>query len=237
MTAITQSQSTIENRPRLSDSSMPFLHQVSMMTWRSMYTLFREPFAVLPNLFISAFFLLVYEASLGDAANFLPGLSSEAYLGFILPLSVVSASLNSSAGQAMVRDIENGYFDKLLLTPVSRSALLLGHIFAGAFVLLLQTLVITGIALLMGLESTTGIAGLLFLLGFAVLIGTGFSGFTMSIALRTGNSAATQGASFIFFPLSFLTATFVPYELLGGWLKVAATINPITYILDATRTV
>lgn len=58
---------------------------------------------------------------------------------------------------------------------------------------------------------------------------------TMRIALRTGNAAATSGASFLFFPLSFLTATFVPYDLLTGWIKTAAFINPITYILDAMR--
>ncbi|MEL6525918.1 MAG: ABC transporter permease, partial [Chloroflexota bacterium] len=49
--------------------------------------------------------------------------------------------------------------------------------------------------------------------------------------------AATQGGNFLFFPLTFLTATFVPIELLDGWIKVAATINPITYILEAMRSI
>ena len=53
---------------------------------------------------------------------------------------------------------------------------------------------------------------------------------------RSGNAAATQGASFLFFPLSFLTATFVPVDLLSGWIKTAAIYNPITYILEAMRT-
>ncbi|MBN2470712.1 MAG: ABC transporter permease, partial [Anaerolineae bacterium] len=62
-----------------------------------------------------------------------------------------------------------------------------------------------------------------------------FAGFTVSAALGSGSAAATQGASFIFFPLTFLTASFVPLDLLSGWLKTAATINPITYVLEAMR--
>ena len=227
------SQTVTQNRQTRNQS--PFLGQVTMMTWRSLYTLFRTPSAVIPGLMISAFFLLVYDASLGDAAGFLPGLEGTGYLGFILPVSIISTALNSLAGQSIVRDLENGYFDKLLLTPINRAALLLGPIIAGGMILALQTLIIISIALLMGLESATGIGGLLVVMGFSILLGTGFSGFTVGIALRSGNAAATQGASFIFFPLTFLTSTFVPIDLLGGWLQVVARLNPITYVLDAMR--
>lgn len=223
----------------MAQKPMPFLHQVSMITWRSLVVILRTPEAVLPTLFISAFFLLVYEASLGDAASFLPELQGKSYLGFILPLSVVSASLSGSttAGQSIVRDIESGYFDKLLLTPVSRVALVSGPVIAGAIILTFQTALIICIALFMGLESETGVAGLLTVLGFGLLLGTGFAGFGVAVALRTGNAAATGAAGFAFFPLSFLTATFVPVDLLGGWLQTVARINPITYILEATRSV
>jgi ABC-2 type transport system permease protein len=87
----------------------------------------------------------------------------------------------------------------------------------------------------MGLEPATGSSGLLAVIGLAVLLGTGFAGFTVSAALGTGNAAATQGASFIFFPFTFLTASFVPLDLLDGWLKTAARFNPITYVLEAMR--
>lgn len=215
---------------------MPFLHQVSMLTLRTLKTNLRVPAAVVPGLIISIFFLFIYEATLGGAANFF--LAGQSYLGFILPLSVVSSALSgaSIAGESIVRDIERGYFDKLMLTPVSRAALVLGPMIAGALLLGMQTAVVVVIALLMGLNPATGLPGLLMVLGFAVLLGVGFSGFTVGIALRTGSGAATQGAGFLFFPLSFLTATFVPLDLLTGWIKVAATYNPITYILDAMRT-
>jgi ABC-2 type transport system permease protein len=217
--------------------TMPLLFQVTTMTWRSLVTTFRTPAAVIPTLIISAFFLFVYNASLGNAAGFLPGLAGKSYLGFILPVSIVSAALSGAgvAGQAIVRDIENGYFNKLLLTPINRGALLLGPIFAGAIILLLQTAIVTVIGLLMGLQPETGAGGVLVMLGLALLLGTGFAGFTVAIALRTGNAAATQGGTFLFFPLTFLTATFVPVSLLSGWIKTAAVYNPITYILEAMR--
>jgi len=68
-----------------------------------------------------------------------------------------------------------------------------------------------------------------------LLLGLGFAGFTMSAALGSGNAAVTQSAGFIFFPLTFLAPTFVPLELLDGWLKTVARINPITYVLEAMR--
>ena len=216
-------------------ATMPFLLQVSTMTWRSLTTIFREPASVIPGLIISVFFVLVYEASLNGAARFfLPG---QSYLGFILPVSIISSALSgaSIAGQSIVRDIDNGYFDKLLLTPISRPALLLGPMIAGALVLVLQTSLVLAVGLLLGLQPETGVPGMLLVLGYALLIGIGFAGFVVGIALRTGSAAATGGASFLFFPLTFLTATFTPVELLSGWIRTAAQYNPITYVLEAMR--
>lgn len=213
------------------------LRQIGLLTWRNLLTIFRTPTALLPPLVISIFFLVIYESTLGEAAGFIPGLGGNAYLGFILPLSIVSSALSGSgiAAQNLVRDIESGYFDKLQLTPVSRAALLLGPILAGALILGLQASVVMGVAVLLGLNSATGLAGILAVIGLAILLGLGFAGFTVSAALGSGSAAATQGASFLFFPLTFLTASFVPLDLLSGWLQTAARLNPITYVLEAMR--
>lgn len=237
MGVLSNTSTTINLSSDLRAARSPFLVQLSAMTWRALITTFRTPAAVIPGLIISGFFLLVYEASLGNASGFLPGLAGKSYLAFILPVSVVSSALSGAgvAGQSIVRDIENGYFDKLLLTPVSRAALLLGAMIAGAVVLGLQTAVVIGMGLLMGLQPETGILGVLAVLGLALLLGTGFSGFAVGIALRTGNAAATQSGTFLFFPLTFLTATFVPVSLLSGWIRTAAELNPITYLLEAMR--
>jgi len=234
-----ESENVTASRIAANSKRMPFLLQVTTMAWRSLVTTFRTPAAIIPGIIISVFFLFVYTGSLGNASNFLPGLAGKSYLAFILPVSIVSSALSGAgvAGQAIVRDIENGYFDKLLLTPLSRSALLLGPMIAGAVTLGLQTIIVLAVGLLLGLESATGLGGLLVVIALALILGVGFSGFTVAIALRTGSAAATQGGSFLFFPLTFLTATFVPVALLSGWIKTAAEYNPITYILEAMRAV
>ncbi len=222
----------------ISSAHMPFVLQVTTLAWRSLVTMIRTPAAVLPAVLISVFFLLIYQGSFSEAATFLPGLGDN-YLAFILPFSLISAALSGSSvvGQNIVRDIENGYFDKLLLTPVSRAALLLGPIIAGGVVLALQAAIVVVIGLLLGMETKTGVLGVLAVMGLSMLVGIGFGGFTVGVALRTGNAGATSGASFLFFPLSFLTAANVPLELLTGWIKTAATLNPITYVLEAMRSI
>ena len=222
-----------QSQPR----TMPLWQQVTTMAWRSLVVVLRSPAIVIPSLIISVFFLLVYQSTLGGASNFLPGLAGKSYIAFILPLSIVSASLSSAgtAGQSIVRDIENGYFDKLMLTPISRGAIVLGPMIAGAAVLVLQTLLVTGVGLLLGLESASGIVGILVMLVTALLLGVAFGGFSVGVSLLSGNAAATQSATFLFFPLTFLTATFVPFDLLTGWIRIAATYNPITYVLEAMR--
>jgi ABC-2 type transport system permease protein len=222
------------------DSTHPSLSlglQVWLITRQNLVTIFRRPAAVLPPIAISLFFLVIYNSTLGEASGFIPRLGSNSYLGFILPLSVVSSSLSGAgiAAQNLVRGLESGYFDKLLLTPINRSALLTGAVLSGGVILGLQTAIVLGVGLLMGLKVATGVLGLLALLGLSVLLGLGFAGFTISAALGSGNAAVTQSAGFIFFPLTFLAPTFVPLELLSGWLKAAARLNPITYVLEAMR--
>jgi ABC-2 type transport system permease protein len=229
-------QGAVQTLPRQTTRKAGLLLQIGLLTKRSLVTISRTPEALLPPIAISVFFLIIYNSTLGKAAGFIPSIGAS-YLGFILPLSIVSSSLSGSgiAAQNLVRDIENGYFDKTLLTPISRAALIFGPILAGALILGLQSSIVISIGLLMGLKSATGFLGLLAVIGLGVLLGMGFSGFTVSAALGTGNAAATQGASFVFFPLTFLAPTFVPLALLDGWLKTAATLNPITYVLEAMR--
>ncbi|MFP3360318.1 ABC transporter permease, partial [Planococcus sp. SIMBA_143] len=91
-------------------------------------------------------------------------------------------------------------------------------------------------AFLLGLDVKTGFAGVLFVLLIAIGWGLAFAGYSVGIALRTRNAQAAQAGTFIFFPLIFLSTTFVPYELIEAqWLKIAATINPTTYVFESMR--
>ena len=212
-------------------------NDILLLIIRSLRNTVRQPAAVVPNIAISLFFLFVYNSGLSSVAN-IPGFAGS-YLAFILPVSIVSAAVGGAglAGQSIIRDLESGYFVKLLLTPAKRLGLIWGPMFAGAVVLIVQVILIIVVALILGLQSATGIPGLLMVVLFAFLWGMAFAGYAAFIALKTKNAAAAQASTFAFFPLIFLSSTFVPKELITAkWLKIASTINPTTYVFDAMRT-
>ncbi len=216
-----------------------FLVDTLVFTKRSIITIIRNPLIFIPNLIISLFFLFVYEGGLSGISE-LPAFEGANYLAFILPVSIVSAAIGGAggAGQALVKDLENGYFSRLLLTPSSRLAIVLGPIIAGMLQLLIQTILILVVAYFLGLEVAAGFGGVIVVLLLTLGWGLAFAGYSVGVALRTKNAQSAQAGTFVFFPLIFLSTTFVPYELIeAGWLKVAATINPTTYLFEAMRSV
>lgn len=197
----------------------------------------RIPWAIIPNFAISLFFLLVYNGGLSGIAS-LPQFAGGHYIDFILPVAVVSGAVGGAggAGQALVRDIETGYLTKMALSPVSRLSLVLAPMLAGMVQLVAQTLVILLVSLTMGLTVPSGITGFLGVLAFTAGWGLAFSGYAVAIALKTRNGQASQAATFIFFPLLFLSDTFVPVSLIRDhWMRIAVRINPTTYVFNAMR--
>jgi ABC-2 type transport system permease protein len=212
------------------------MNDVLLMVRRSLVVARRVPAAIIPNIAISVFFLFVYNSGLSSVGR-LPGFKGT-YLGFILPVAIISAAVGGagSAGQALVKDIESGYFTKLLLTPTKRLALVWGPMVSGAVILVGQVVLILVLALLLGLRSASGLLGLVVVLGYAFLWGMAFAGYAVFFALRTKNAAAAQAATLAFFPLIFLSTTFVPKQYITAtWLRWAATVNPTTYVFDAMR--
>jgi ABC-2 type transport system permease protein len=91
------------------------------------------------------------------------------------------------------------------------------------------------IALPFGITIASGPLGFVLLIALATLWGVVYSGFIQLIALKTRSAAATNSGGLIFFPLLFLTPNFVPRELLTEPMEIAATLNPVTYLMEALR--
>jgi ABC-2 type transport system permease protein len=199
---------------------------------REVRNVLRAPADFLPGLFIPVFF---YFIQIGSLSKFAQASGIDNYKGFQLPVGILFAASNGGAGLNMVMDIESGYFDKLLVTPVNRLALLVGAMGADFTRILVQSTLVTVIALAAGLPFPTGIAGAVALILMASLWGVVYSAIGFGIALKTGSPAATQSAWVIFFPLIFLTTAFAPLNLLSGWLHTAARFNPVTYLLQGMR--
>ncbi|MDW2885957.1 ABC transporter permease [Exiguobacterium artemiae] len=124
------------------------------------------------------------------------------------------------------------------ILPVSRTAIVLGPMLAGMLQLFVQTLLIFGMGFLLGLSIPAGISGFFLTIILALSFGLAFAGYSVGVALKTRNAQAAQAGTLLFFPLIFLSTTFVPKDLIEAeWLKIAATINPTTYIMEGMRAV
>jgi ABC-2 type transport system permease protein len=220
--------------PRTLAAPAGFLSDVRAMTGRSVRGLLREPESFIPALTIPLFFFVVQLGALGKVAERAFGISD--YAAFQLPVAVLFAAANTSGGNALVLDIANGYWDKLSLTPVHRSAMVIGTLLGEVVAVIGYSVLLIGFGWAIGVRFAGPEAlGALGLLGLTVLFGAGFAAISVAIALATGSIRATQTAFVIFFPLLFLTPGTLPRPLMTGWFKTAVAINPITYVLEAAR--
>lgn len=210
-----------------------FVADVVSVAGRAVRSIPREPESVIPALIVPLFFFVVNIGSLQKVSeSFGRGFDFKA---FQLPVAIVFAVTGISRASTLVTDIQDGYFDRLTLTPIRRPALLLGLMVAD-FVLVVSLCIpvlILGFAVGVGFE--TGVLGVVVFILLAGAWGLVFTGFPYAIALKTGNPAAVNSSFILFFPFAFLTTSFVPKERLTGWLSTIATYNPVTYLLDALR--
>lgn len=216
---------------------MSQFNQAMVLGERALREAKRTPDALLPTILIPVFFLVV---NVGQAAKIFPSGSTEFlqgqnYAAFQLPSSLLLAASFGASALFLVEDIEGGYFDKLRAAPVSRTSLAMGRLISEAVKNLGITAVMIVLALPFGIRIASGPLGFVLLLlmcaGWAVV----YSGFLQVIALKTRSAAATNSAGLLFFPLLFLTPNFVPRDLLSPAMEVAATLNPVTYVMEGLR--
>jgi ABC-2 type transport system permease protein len=91
------------------------------------------------------------------------------------------------------------------------------------------------LGLVFGITIASGVLGFVLLVLLTALWAVVYSGYMQVIALKTRSAAATNSAGLIFFPLLFLTPNFVPRDLLTRPMEIAATLNPVTYVMEALR--
>jgi ABC-2 type transport system permease protein len=209
-----------------------FRRDITSVAGRALRQMRREPTSVIPAVFVPAFF---YVVNLGALENVTSNLSGLDYKAFLIPMAIAFAVTGMTRAPALVTDIQDGYFDRLCLTPIRRSALLLGLMVADVAVLVLLCIPVLFMGFVVGVRFETGFAGLLLFVVICGLWGLVFTGFPYAVALKTGNPAAVNACFVVFFPLFFLTDAVIPKGALTGWFSTVATYNPVTYLLGALR--
>ena len=209
------------------------LHDFATIASRSIRGIFREPEFFIPAFIVPVFFFAVNVGALQDFAQQSGAVVD--FKAFQLPVAIIFAVTGISRASALVTDIQSGYFDRLLLTPIRRPMLLLGLMAADIVSIIMLTIPVLVLGLLLGVSFQTGLLGMVVFIMYGAFWGLAFAGFPYAIALKTGNPAAVNSSFILFFPFAFLTTSFLPKEALTGWLSTVATYNPVTYVLEGLR--
>ena len=209
------------------------------MVWslmrRGLHEILRVPGAAVPGMLAPTIFLLGLTAVFGNLKH-LPGYPTDSFISFMVPVSYLQAAgfTGAATGVNLARDIELGWFDRLLVLPVPRWALLAGTVLSASLRVLLPFTLLTIVALIFGAD-WPGIQGL----AIAFAIGMAFAaimaswGVTLALYFKTQSAAPLmQAGTFI---LVLFTAAYAPLELLSGWLHDVAVVNPVNHVLTAVR--
>jgi ABC-type multidrug transport system permease subunit len=210
---------------------------VALTLWRrSLNEVLRVRGALLPATVAPVVFMLGITGQFGRLTG-LDGFETDSYISWIVPLSCLQGAgfAGAATGSNLARDIEQGWFDRLLVAPVPRPLLVVGPILGAVTRSLVPATVVLIFGLLVGADLTGGVAGLVALYvacaGFCAV--AALWGIFMAVTFRTQQAGPLmqQGV----FLAVFLSTAYTPEVLLRGWLAEAAHYNPVTYVLQMAR--
>jgi ABC-2 type transport system permease protein len=203
---------------------------------RSLNEVTRVRGALLPATIAPLIFMLGMTGQFGRLTG-LEGFPTDSYLSWIVPLSCLQGAgfAGAATGSNLARDIEQGWFDRLLVSPVPRPLLIIGPILGGVTRSLVPATVVLLAGLALGAELTGGVPGLLALyvasVGFCAA--AALWGVFLAVTFRTQQAGPLmqQGV----FLAVFLSTAYTPELLLRGWLAGVARVNPVTHVLELGR--
>jgi ABC-type multidrug transport system permease subunit len=211
------------------------LATVGALMRRGLNEILRVPGAAIPGILAPTIFFLGLTAVFGKL-TLLPGFTTDSYQSFLIPVSLMQAAgfTGAATGVNLARDIEAGWFDRLLASPAPRSVLLAGLVLSASFRVLLPAafLLIVAFALGAHFPGADGLAiAILITMGMAVVA----SGWGVALALRFKSQSAAPLMQAGMLLLILTTTAYAPLDVLTGWLQEVARYNPATQIVEAAR--
>jgi ABC-2 type transport system permease protein len=161
------------------------------------------------------------------------------YIDFMAPGILAQSVLFIAIfyGIAIIWERDLGIIHKLLVSPTPRSALVLGKALSAGVRGLAQAVIVYILALLLGVQLNWHPLALLGVLVIVVLGSALFSTFSLIIACLVKTRERFMGVGQILtMPLFFASNAIYPVAIMPGWLRVVAHVNPLTYEVDALRT-
>lgn len=202
---------------------------------RAINEVVRVPGAAIPAVLAPAIFLLGLTAVFGKL-TLLPGFSTESYMTFIIAVSLMQGAgfTGAATGVNLARDIEQGWFDRLLASPAPRWVLLLGTVLSASMRAFMPMTLLLIVGFSLGVHFP-GIDGLLIAVFLASAFSAVVAAYSVALALRFRTQSAAPLMQAGTFMAVLFTTSYAPLDLLTGWLHDVAQVNPVTQIVEAVR--
>lgn len=240
-TTVTRSTTTAEfDRPSPRTGLPKFLADTKAVFIREVLVVLRDPFSLIFSLLQPLIFLALFgpllTGAVGGGVGDLVGAGGSTLQWFVPGVIVMICLFGTSmTGSNLLYELMTGSYERVLATPLDRSAILVGRALKEFAPLVVQGLIIVLACVPFGfrLYPLHLVAGLLLLGVFGVGVG----------ALSYALGLASKGREWVFwtvqqtllFPLLILSGMMLPLEAGPGWMQVAALFNPLTYIVEAER--
>jgi ABC-2 type transport system permease protein len=213
------------------------LRQTWWMTERQLKVVVRQPGYLLAAVGQPVIWLFLFGGLFRQIVQ-LPGFGVSSYLDYLVPGVVVMSALSANmwAGMDTLEEIERGILDRLLITPISRGAIIYGTVAEAALSTTAQSLLVVLLGWAGGARYGGGAAGVAVLILASVVLGVVFSALSAAIGLLVRQRETIIAVnSFLLLPLTFLSSAFMATALMPRWMSWVAEANPVNWALDVGR--
>ena len=211
------------------------LRQTLALTVRQLYAIWRQPWFVAITIVQPMIWLLLFGAMFKRVVD-IPGFHGGSYIEFLTPGIVVMSALFSAGwhGMSIINALERGIMDRFVVSPVWRGSLIAAGILHSIVVILIQSLVIIGLAFAVGARFSA--SSVLLMLALASLLGGAVTALSDGLALVARQEETLIGAvQFVVLPATFLSSGMMAANLLPGWIQGVARFNPVNWAVTASR--
>jgi ABC-2 type transport system permease protein len=207
------------------------------VAWRTLHNVFTNPSLLVPSIVFPLFFFTAFAGGLSRVQD-VPGFNyAEGYTAFqfVFVLLQSAAFGGVFTGFGIARDFESGFARRLLLAAPSRTGILLGYGIAALARWLVTAVVLTTVALVVGMNVGGSGVDLFGLYTLAVIVNAAALLWAAGVAMRLRTMQAGPIMQMPVFLVLFFAPVYVPLALLTGWIHGIATVNPLTRVLEAGR--
>lgn len=197
----------------------------------------RRPQFLAPLVIFPTLFLAVNVGGLTSTTSLVGFPPVRGFLDFQLAGALTQSLLlgGVSTGIASALEIEGGFFDRLVVSPIPRTAIVFGRLIAAGLVAGLQVLYFLALGLIFGAHIAGGVPGVLVVLVIGMVAGVGFGAIGQAIGLRARNASTVQGIFPLVLVILFVSSAFFPLALLSAPSDTIARFNPLSYLADGLR--